>query len=302
MRERFVAAWDRFWHTPADPRVAAGLRIGVGVIVFLAFLFQAPYATTWWGEDGLLPSRVARRLLDPDAGSVLLLLPPDDLWLWACFGLAMVQALLLAVGWHSHVQAACLFVWLVSFQHRNQLVIDGEDAVMRLITFFLIFAPISERWSLDALRGRTPRIRSGWALRMIQIQVTFVFLAAGLEKLPGSMWRDGTALYHIFLLDDFYPRFALPEVIAGNLWVSRLMSWGTLALEVAVPIGVWIPRTRALAVAAAIFFHLALDLLMNLYFFEWIMIVGWLSFVRWDEDLPWLGRWAAPAASPAAAD
>src|SRR5690606_36854473 len=114
-----------------------------------------------------------RSILDQDAGSLRFLLPPDDTWLWVCIGMVLVQSALLVVGWFSHVQAACLFVWLVSFQHRNQLIIDGEDAVMRLFMFFLIFAPMAERLSLDARAGRVLPVRSGWALRMIQLQTTF---------------------------------------------------------------------------------------------------------------------------------
>lgn len=281
-------AWTRFWHTPGDPRVAALLRILIGAITVLMYGLQAPWVQTWWGPDGLMPGRLARRLLAADRSSVLLLLPDDPTVLWICWSIVLVQAVLLMVGWYSHVQAACLFVWHVSFQHRNLVILDGEDAVLRLITFLLIFAPIAQRWSLDARAGRAREVRSGWALRLIQVQIVFVFAMAGLEKWPGASWRYGNALHFIFHLDDFYPKVALPQVLVDWPWTSRLMSWGTLVLEAVVPIAVWIPRLRRPTVLVAIAFHLSLELLMNLYFFQWLMITGWLSFLRWDEDVAWL--------------
>ncbi|MCA9571958.1 MAG: hypothetical protein KC656_29170, partial [Myxococcales bacterium] len=82
---RVVAAWDRFWHSPTDPRVAAFLRIALGSLVFLQFALQAPYVLDWWGEDGLLPQRAARRILDQDASSLLLVLPPVDAVVWTAW-------------------------------------------------------------------------------------------------------------------------------------------------------------------------------------------------------------------------
>ena len=85
-----------------------------------------------------------------------------------------------------------------------------------------------------------------------------------------------------------YPRLPLPSAVTSALVVSRAMSWGTLVAEAVIPVAVWFPRTRRPALIAAIAFHLTLEALMNLFFFQWIMIAAWLAHLRWDEDVAWI--------------
>jgi hypothetical protein len=288
-------AWTRWWHAPPDRRVVAALRIALGVLLLVSFASQAEFVELWWGERGLVPRRFARAILDPGEGSLLFLLPRESRWLWACWALAVVQSALLALGWQARFQAACLYVWLVSFQNRNTAILDGEDGMFRLLTFFLIFLPLSDLWSVDAwLRRRRgkglPASGSGFALRLIQIQTVFVYLVAGLEKTQGAAWLDGTAMNLVLHLDDVHGRLPEWHALADSVLASRLMTWGTLVLEAAIPVAIWFPRTRRPAMIAAIAFHLALEWMMNLFLFEWVMIAGWLTFVDWDADRAWLRR------------
>lgn len=293
---RVVDGWTRFWHSPADLRIVAAFRIAFGALVALHLLLQAEFVTLWWGRSGLVPLGVAQRIVDQDAPSLFWLLPGTDGVAWTVWGLTIVVALLLSVGWHARVQAAVLFVLLVSLHNRNSAILDGEDGIARLLCFFLIFTPLAEVWSLDARRaaakGIAPRTDdSGWAVRFLQIQTAFLFLVAGLEKMPGADWHQGTALYYTFRLDDLGGRGWVPDLIRDSLWASTVMSWGTLVGEALIPFGAFLRPTRRVCVALAIGFHLALEYLMNLYFFEWFMILGWLTFLRWDEDVAPLLAW-----------
>ena len=56
-----------------------------------------------------------------------------------------------------------------------------------------------------------------------------------------------------------------------------------LALEWILPVALWVKRSRKIAVAVAIAFHLAIDWTMNLFLFHWIMILGLLSFLSFDD-------------------
>ena len=58
-----------------------------------------------------------------------------------------------------------------------------------------------------------------------------------------------------------------------------------------------LPRTRRIAIAVAIAFHLAIDYSMNLFLFHWLMILGVLSFAEHDE-LRW-PPWRRPATAAA---
>ena len=291
--DRARRAWDAAWHAPADPRHAALLRVLVGLLVGLSFLVQWRYVDLWWSDAGLVSRQASVAIGEAGEASLFVWLPEGDGWIWACYAAVLVQSALMTVGWKPQLQALCLFGWVVAFQNRNQALVDGEDTVFRWVLFLLAFAPTGHRWSVDAWQraraGRPPPApTSGGAIRMIAVQAAFTFAMAGLEKWPGPQWSNGTAMWYVFGLDDLYPRLALPSAVTSALGVSRGMSWGTLVAEAVIPIAVWFPRTRRPALIAAIAFHLALEALMNLFFFQWIMIAAWLAHLRWDEDVAWI--------------
>ena len=75
-----------------------------------------------------------------------------------------------------------------------------------------------------------------------------------------------------------------------ELAAIKALTWSTLALELALPVVMWLPRTRLIAVVVAGLFHLSIDYTMNLFLFHPIMLIGLLAFVA----LPRVSRSAAP--------
>ncbi len=288
MLTRLAQSWDRFFHQPVDVRVCAAFRIGFGILALINVVGYAPFVEEWFTEAGAVPLGVSRILIDPDTITVFNWLPATGAVVWTCYGLFVLNAAALLIGFRSRFQAVAVFFWLVSFQHRNYLINDGEDTLFRLFAFLLIFLPLSEVWSVDAWiarrRGRSPHMRRpAWALRLIQIQTAVVMLCAGFEKWLGADWRDGTAMYYVSRVNDLFGRFPLPDSWFDSLPLLHAMSWSTLAFETAAPVLVWIPQIRLVVVAAAIGFHLWIDYTMNLFLFQWLMILGWLSFVRVED-------------------
>jgi uncharacterized membrane protein YphA (DoxX/SURF4 family) len=224
--------------------------------------------------------------------------------LQVCFWLFTLQTVCLLVGFASRFSAASVFVWLVSFQNRNQMLLDGEDDVLRLLSFFMIFMPLAEVWSVDAwLRGRGEVVRAGkkavdhpypsnsspWALRMLQYVMATMMLATGLWKLAGEPWRDGTALYYVARIDDLFGRFPVPHYLFDTPWTVRAMTWSVLYVELAIPFLIWIPQARRFSLLVLLAFHLSNEWAMHLFLFHWIMLCGWMSFLK-REDLDAVAR------------
>lgn len=285
-------AWNRFFHEPADPRIVGLLRMLYGTLALAYFGLMAPHVEFFWGEEGILPFDVSRTIIDPDAWTVFTWLPRTHAVLWACYGLALTHCVLLAVGLGSRFQAIGVFFWMISFQHRNNMIIDGEDIVFRLFAFFLVFMPLSQRFSVDAVLRRKfgrpePTASSGWALRMLQIQMCLILWSAGLEKLGGADWWSGDAMYYVTQLDDLYGHWPVPDFVSQSLWLLRIATWTALLVELLAPVFVWFEETRRAALLVIVLLHFAMEYMMNLFLFEWIMIVGWASHARWEE-LVWI--------------
>jgi hypothetical protein len=110
-----------------------------------------------------------------------------------------------------------------------------------------------------------------------------IFLSAACCKLQSPAWRDGTAIYYVARLDDYFGRFPTPDLLWQTPWIVALITWGTIAIELLVPLAIWWRPARLWALLAALLFHLANEYTMHLFLFHWIMLAGWASFLTGDD-------------------
>jgi hypothetical protein len=284
-----ATSWRRFCHAPCDVRLLALLRIGFASLVLVHWLAMLPHLRMLWSVQGMLPLSDISAVAGGFVPTVFQLLPESDVVIALGYGLLGLHALLLLVGLRSRLQLAAVLCWLVSFQNRNLLVVNGQDAVLRLIGIFLLLAPIGAAWSLDARRLRAALEPPYYPVRLIQVQIAIVLFSAGIWKLQGDDWTDGSALYYVTRLDGFWGNLPLPAALPHSKALLCGLTWATLALELAVPVLIWLPRTRRVALALALSFHACLAYAMNLFLFAPIMLLGWCSFLQ-REDLDALGR------------
>ena len=295
------AAWNRFFFDPADPRTYAYLRIGFGCLLLINGAVLGPDWLRWFSDSGVLDRAAARAIMDPDTWSLFNWIPDSPAVLWACYAVFMGQALALTLGFFPRTQAVCLFIWLLSLHHRNSLIWDGEDLLLRLVCFLLIFMPLGASWSLGP-RAKPPGQAYLWQLRLLQIQLCFLYVSSVLSKLLGEAWRDGTAMYYAFHLDDFAGRADWLTGILEIVWILKLATWLTLAIEMLLVVGVWAPRMRLPTIVIGILFHLAIELALNLFLFQWLMILlisthlrpqDWANFISLTRRSPkqWFAAW-----------
>lgn len=296
---RLTVRWDEFFFRPVDGRFVDAFRIAYAAILFVDCAGYLPFVNMWWGEQGVIPFDVARTLVDPDTLTIFTWLPRGDALLWTCFAIFSAQVAALLVGYKSRFQAICVYVWLVSFQHRLHLINDGEDTVLRIFGFLLIFMPIGRWLSIDSglrLTGSVPEAPV-WPLRLVQFQTALVVFCAGWEKCLGPLWRDGTAMYYVTRLNDLYGRFPVPDALLNSMPALKAMTWTTLAVEIGLPLLVWFRPLTLPVVVAAIGFHLTIEYQMNLFLFQWLMLLGWLTFLVTADLEPWKRRFHRGAIS-----
>lgn len=285
---------NAFLHEPVDVRTVAALRIGYASLMLVNVLCWWPDLDRWFSETGVLPLAVSRQIIDERCLTLFQILPTDHTTLRVAYGVFIAQLACLLVGWLPRLQAACCYVWLVSFQHRNNLLFEGEDTVFRIMGFLLIFMPLGAAWSVHSLRQHrqgvtVPLTVDGWPVRLLQIEMTMLYFSSAWSKLLGSPWRDGTALYYVMRLDEYWGRFPIPAVVTETPWIVRGLTWSTMALEFAIPVLIWFAPTRRVALVLVLLFHLSCEYTMHLFLFHWIMLLGWLAFVR-PDDVNWLLR------------
>ncbi len=292
---RVWASFDRFFFESCDPRVAPWLRIGYGLLLICNVVVWLLDDTYWFSNAGVLQGDTARDMTFNLHGT-LLQTYDDPMTVRVLLGIMLLQSVLLTVGVWSRLQAGCLFFWLVTIQHRNPMIIDGEDVLFRWFALLFVLLPLDHQYSLGRWysgRKSLATASHAWAMRLVQIQVAVVFFSSAWCKLLGETWRNGSALASISRLGDYFGRLEFLGPLMDLPWVVRGLTWGTIAIELIVPIVIWIPRFHRAALLTAVALHVSIELTMNLFLFQWIMLVGWLAFVDPTKDFAGIKDYAS---------
>jgi hypothetical protein len=274
-------AWHEFFFTPEPAVTVAVFRILFGVILVIHGLLLWPHASLWYGPQGFLPYKRYVQIYGRTRFSVFRFLPDSDLTAKLVLGLFIATAALLSLGALTTLSASLTFLLLVSIHNRNPAVLHGGDDVLRVMAFLLIFSSAGTDLSVDRLAGSgRPFVGediSPWVLRLMQLQVSIIYLRAGLAKLGGAAWLEGSAAYYPTQVQE-YRRFPLPKVLTGASWI-RLASWGTILTELGLGTAIWVKEFRFAILLCGFAFHLVLEYFLNLQLFGWTMMCCLLLFV-----------------------
>ena len=274
MISKIRSCWNRFFFSDVDCRVYGFLRICLGTILLIYACILGPDWLRWFADDGVMSKAAARASIDSDAWTVLQWLPATHGVLWAVFAIICIQIVLFLAGIFTRFQTVCLFIWVTSLQHRNDLIWEGEDILLRVALFLAIFMPLGAIWSVDSLRKSKVRKSYAqiWPLRLLQLQQAVLYFSSVGQKLYGNDWWSGYALYYASRLDDFSGRMLTLRLSADYLWLYQTLTWLTLAIEILLVWAIWMPSLRKQTVMVGVLFHLGLELSMNLFMFQWLMI------------------------------
>jgi hypothetical protein len=277
-------AWNAFFFVPESAYTIAAFRVLFGVLLLINALLFRQEALLWIGPGGVLSHAQYCKVYGHSRFTLLRYLPPTNASVEAILSVNILAAACLTAGILTRPSAAVAFLTLTSLHHRNPLVVYGGDDVMRIMSFLLVFSRAGEVLSVDhwwALRsGGVMASGSAWCTRLMELQVSIIYLQAFLSKFAGSSWLTGSAVYYAVEVPK-YRRSHLPA-FARNLGWSRLATWGTMAIEGALGPLVWIRELRAPALAAGVALHLGMELFMNLHLFGATMIVCLTLFIEPD--------------------
>jgi hypothetical protein len=279
-----VRLWNQFFFAEQSPVPIALFRILYATLVIATLLLLRPDWLNWYGVHGWLSLPTALKLEPGHRLNLFTLIPQSDAWIEALFWVALTSAVLLALGLFTRITSASVFIFLTSIQQRNLYITHGGDTFLRLAGFFLIFAPAGAALSLDrvirirrGVESHTIQPRSPWAQRMIQLQLSFLYLVTFIWKIRGAPWLQGTALFYVYHLDEFR-RFPLPSWFFHPT-VLKLGSWSALVLEFSLGVLIWVKEFRYPLLALGLVFHLWLEYSLNIPLFQWEVLSAYILFV-----------------------
>ncbi len=208
-------------------------------------------------------------------------------------------ALQLIVGYKTRLATIISFLFVVSLDYHNPLVLSYADTLFRLLFFWAIFLPLGERWSVDAVHAdREPRGSFAGIIAFFAMgQMVYMYFLNWYHKSQDSLWTSGEATPLIMGLDDM--TFLLAEYVreypalleyGGLLWYYMLM----LSPLLIILIG----RQRYPLILLFVGGHAMFALTVRIGAFPYVAFAGLILFLQpqfW-RDATTLTRWVSTRA------
>lgn len=302
---------------------AAVLRIGYGLIYLVFLLHEFPHRNEIWGPGSPWTPALARELFHQTGWFSLLTLSDSQVYFQLMYALAVLVCALFALGWQTRMLSIMFTLIVVSFHGRAIFMGDGGDNLLVLMAIYLAFTACGRRWSLDSWwlrrRGSRPGTAAqpasapdavapltGWqqaalvrralvtvlhncAMLVIAVEMCYVYGTAGLFKVQGNLWQNGTALYYVMHLDYFRAWPALSDFVGSHLFVITIVSYLTVLVQILFPVALFNRKLKYVFLVMLLGMHLGIMVLLGLPVFSAAMIVGDAVFLP-DRFFLALGR------------
>ncbi len=276
-----------------DPRSLALFRVALALVLLGDLYLRIANMGAFYTDQGVLP-RGAQVELFGHLPALISFHMMNGTWSIMAILLAIevIAALALLLGYRTGLATFVSWLMLVSLHNRNPMVLQGGDALMRLLLFWSLFLPLGARASFDrwlAPNARGEKYPNAPYLSMgtfgVLLQVCFVYWFTWALKTDASWRVDGSAVGYALSIDQM--NRPLGRWLLNYPDAMRFLTFVTLQLERFGPLIALVPfwRPRLLMVLVFTGFHWTLGLTLTLGIFTWIAPAAWLLFVpsgAWD--------------------
>lgn len=300
MRVRHIAnqiaeRFDSFLEKPWRPNT---FRLFSKILVLWLIcrnLVLLPMASEFWGPKAYIPRYFDTTYLSSYVTNLLNLFSIPSLYIYFLIGY-FASYLLALVDFYPRIFMASGLFFLLNLNNRAFTSADGGDNIAMIIAALLIFVNTSK----IAHGTKAPETNSNffpWLKNFVSntfsliicLQICAVYLTAGLCKVIGPMWQQGTALFYIWQNDNYSV-----DWIANNMnsfWpLSVIATYITLAFQISLPWLIWRKVGFLIVVPVGLVIHLGIAINMALPLFGLIMCVCYIAFLPDDWSLRILNR------------
>ena len=281
-----LRGWNRFWFEPADPATLALIRICAGAMLLYTHLVWTIDLVDFFGPDAWVsPHAIETMRPESYAWSYLFLIESSGV-LWAAHIGALVVFAMLTFGLFSRVVSVLAFLATVSYIARAPGALFGLDQINLLLAMYLMVGDSGGAYSLDRLWTRRraghplpvrKTVSTNIAIRLIQVHMCIIYLFAGLSKLEGTSWWNGSAMWLAF---GNYEYQSLDMTwMAEHPLLVNFLTYLTVFWEVYYCVLIWSRKLRPIMLTLAIPLHLGIGVCLGMMTFGLVMLIGNLAFV-----------------------
>ncbi len=209
-------------------------------------------------------------------------------WMWTTHILSLVVLVAFTVGAWTRWTGILSFLIVVSYANRAGGALFGLDQINSFLTLYLAIAPCGVLYSVDAWRLRKKQqhdsqsepalsTMANLSTRLIQLHLCVVYLFAGLGKLQGVSWWDGTAIWGA-LASYEYQTLDMTWMVHMP-WLVNVVTLVSVFWELSYAFMIWGKLSRPIYLLLAVLVHLGIGAAMGMMTFGLIMLIANLAFV-----------------------
>lgn len=298
------SGWSYFWFDSKSDSALTVLgvfRVCFGSVMFFFYFTRCLDAAYFYGANGIMPAPFLKTVELFRYHPTVISEAWSDGQVVALHLFFLVFIASLTLGFCTRISAIVTYLIHMMFVNRNMSVMFGVDMIATFFFLYLCFSNSGARFSLDSILGwsrKTQSTISHIAFRFMQIQICIIYGFSGMEKLKGTRWWDGSAMWDVLSMGNmqrwdlsFVAHF--PVVLAAAVYF-------VLAWEVYFPVLIWQKKLRIPMLVFGVQMHLGIFLFMNLPSFGFMMISLYILFLKEEEInvvLNWLGLVKIPSRS-----
>ena len=305
MRRRATQRLEDFFYSPGSDTWFAFLRVGVALqVIIYCFSLRRDWLDLFAiDRAGVIKRDLAEAILSSQSHYI-----PRVGWLIElCTRLGATEQSALTMVWWSLLcaaglllaglfsrEAACaaLFLHLCAVKSSSGLTY-GVDNFTSIGLFYLMIAPLPDRWAADHWWRMVPGKDASWqgfSRRILQLHLCLIYFFSGLTKCVGLGWWDGTSIWYALIRPPF--NLLPPETLISWKSLFPVLSISVCLIETGFALFIWVPRTRVVWLLAIIAMHLGIGLAMGLYLFAFVMIA--LNLAAFGPDFAFRGLRKGP--------
>ncbi len=296
--------WNQFWFSSRSDNDLIALsifRISFCAVMLICYIGRAFDLDFFYGANGILPGWHLKNMEIARFHPTIITDAWKSSWLHGLHSLFLLSIFLQMLGLCTRFFSILTYLLHMIFVNRNLGVMFGVDMIADFYFLYLCFAQSNTHYSIDAWRkkaGLNHSAISHIAFRLMQIQLCIIYAFSGLEKLKGTRWWDGSAIWDVMSIGNMQ-RWDLsflshvPILLAASTYV-------VLFFEIYFPVLIWQKKWRLPLLGFGLIMHLGVFIFMNLPSFGFLMISLYILFLQKEEiqkTLSWFGKIKRPSHS-----
>ncbi len=262
-----------------DQRSLALFRITLGLSLIFDHLQRMSLMTAFYTDQSIHDRTIMMSLNNAFRSSIYYINGQESITAYLMLA-HLICLICFTLGYRTKLFQVLSFIFTVSIQNRNYMILNNGDTVLRLALLMSFPMALSNYFSLDSWRGKLAQHH--WAHQIpIFLQVMMIYIFTGLVK-NSPVWTEHyTASYFALMLDSFATD--LGRWLLNFPQLLKFATWSTLKLEIFMPFLLLIPTKKSFLrlslVSIFILFHLSIFATLKVGIFSIVCISLWMLFI-----------------------